>query len=148
MFQRLRRGTGDPAKGRAAVVFVTVGSLAIVWSGVWLLYLWNRYSDPTGWLYIAGGIASSGLVFVVIGLAVGRIAKQAESPEDVIDTSSKQPPQSPASAPPLAQPLPRPPQLQPPRAGPSVPPVNAPQPPRHNSPEGPRSTRLDQWLDK
>lgn len=57
--------------GRAAVIYVTVGALIDVWSGIWGFYLFNnpaRGVTPSYWCY---GFLLTGAALVLIGLAIG-----------------------------------------------------------------------------
>jgi hypothetical protein len=66
-----------------ALVFITLGALLTIWSGLWFVYLQNY--PPTQKLvhYVDAGFLLTGLVFVAIGFFVGpvaRMARQAELP--------------------------------------------------------------------
>jgi hypothetical protein len=68
------------AEAKIALLFVTVGSLIIVWSVVWLLF--QQTHGAQDWeQYTCYGSLGSGLVLLVIGLAVGRIARAARQAE-------------------------------------------------------------------
>jgi hypothetical protein len=64
-----------------AILFVTVGALLMVWSGVW--YAWMLHQMPPdasqphkdGWLYLCYAIFLSGLVLFIIGFLLGRIGR-------------------------------------------------------------------------
>jgi hypothetical protein len=83
-----------------AIVFVTVGALLMVWSGVWYAWMANHkppesdapHSDAP--MYICYGIFLSGLTLFIIGFALGRIGRagrRAELPPEVSTTSTAQP---------------------------------------------------------
>ncbi len=67
-------------EAKIALLFVTVGSLVIVWSVVWLFFQQTHGSQD--WeQYTCYGSLGTGLVLLVIGLAVGRIARAARQAE-------------------------------------------------------------------
>ncbi len=67
-------------EAKIALVFVTVGAVTIVWSTVWLLYQQNHGAEA--WeQYTCYGSLGTGLVLLIIGLAVGRIARAARQAE-------------------------------------------------------------------
>jgi hypothetical protein len=69
-------------EARIAIIFVTLGPLIIVWSGVWYMYQYNHAPDtPASERYICYGSMLSGGVLLVIGLALGRIARSARQAE-------------------------------------------------------------------
>lgn len=73
-----------------SVAYVTIGALADVWSGIWYAYM--RHAPPVNestwyWCY---GFFATGLAFLTIGLAIGRIgrsARHAELPPEVAISS-------------------------------------------------------------
>jgi hypothetical protein len=80
---------------RTSVLYVTVGALVAVWASIW--YAWLRHIDPEGssvQYYWCLGFFLSGVVLLVIGLALGRIGRAARHAE--------LPPEAPAS--PTAEP--------------------------------------------
>jgi len=82
-----------------AIVYVTVGALLMVWSGVW--YAWMLHQAPPdaethrdGWFYLCYAIFFSGLTLFIIGFALGRIGRsgrRAELPPEVSTTYTAQP---------------------------------------------------------
>jgi hypothetical protein len=63
---------------KTSLAYITVGALLLVWTGIWYLYMRN---NPEGvqlhtW-YFCYGLMATGAVSLVIGLAVGRIGRQA-----------------------------------------------------------------------
>jgi len=70
---------------RAAVLYITLGALLVVWTVVWFLYLSGHGgSDPA--YFTDYGLFFSGLVLIVIGITIGRIgrsARHAELPPEV-----------------------------------------------------------------
>ena len=73
------RATSSPAQ--TALIYITVGTLALVWTGVWYFYLLNHTPDHPTVYYWVGGTALTGLTLVIIGLAVGQIGRAARHAE-------------------------------------------------------------------
>ncbi len=64
---------------RAAVIYVTLGALIVVWSGIWCVNLLNdptRGDNALSWCY---GLLLTGATFVLIGLAIGWIGRSGRS---------------------------------------------------------------------
>jgi len=75
---------------RAALLYITVGSVMIVWSAIYYFYLNNHPPQGTDspW-YWCSGFLLTGCTLLVIGLAVGwigRSARQAEQPHALLNT--------------------------------------------------------------
>jgi RsiW-degrading membrane proteinase PrsW (M82 family) len=74
---------------KAAVKFITIGALIAVWSGIWFYYM-NKHSPSSdlAW-YFCLGFMLTGLVLLVIGLAIGQIGRAARNaelpPPEVVD---------------------------------------------------------------
>lgn len=68
-----------------AVVYITLGALMDVWSGLWYVYL-HRHQPANDTPYFwCCGFFLTGLTFILIGLALGRIgraARHAEAPPE------------------------------------------------------------------
>ena len=78
--------THSPA-ARTALVYVTIGSLVLVWTAVWSSWTVNYPPEGRGLYYILGGLFASGLTLLVIGLGVGRLgssARHADNPAIVV----------------------------------------------------------------
>ena len=92
-----------------AILYVTIGALLMVWSGVW--YAWMMHTtapDPNqphndGYLYLCYAIFFSGLTLFVIGFALGRIGRAGRTAE-MPPESSGVPTAQPAVTSPPAQP--------------------------------------------
>jgi hypothetical protein len=69
-----------------AVGYITVGALVLVWSGVWMTWLfWQSVSSSVSY-FLCTGTMLSGLALLVIGLClgyIGRAAKHAEQPAEL-----------------------------------------------------------------
>ncbi len=79
---------------RAALLYITVGSVMIVWSAIYYIYL-DRHPPTQGdgpW-YWCTGFLLTGCTLLIIGLAVGwigRAARQADQPHALINTRDAQ----------------------------------------------------------
>jgi hypothetical protein len=63
-----------PSSGASAsVIYITVGALTDVWSGIWFWYLRSNYPSTDTAFYWCYGFLFTGLTLIVIGLAIGRI---------------------------------------------------------------------------
>jgi hypothetical protein len=67
-------------KAKLAVSYITVGTLMVVWSAIWLFYL-TVSADISGPVYIATGVILSGIAVVLIGMSLGDIGKEANRDE-------------------------------------------------------------------
>lgn len=76
----------------AALVYITLGSITTVWSGIWFVYM--RNNPPTHpWVnYLCMGFLATGLVLMMIGFTLGplsRWARHAElPPQEAIDPAN------------------------------------------------------------
>jgi hypothetical protein len=75
----LLRPTSSPA--RTSLAYMTIGCLMLVWTGVWYIYLLNHTPSAPGVFYVDAGLALTGFVLVVLGLAVGQIGRSARHAE-------------------------------------------------------------------
>ncbi|MFL5244234.1 MAG: hypothetical protein ACJ8FY_19185 [Gemmataceae bacterium] len=69
------------ASAHMAVIYITVGALTDVWSAIWYAYLSNYPPGSNATWYWCYGFLLTGLVLVVIGLAIGRIGRSARNAE-------------------------------------------------------------------
>jgi hypothetical protein len=58
---------------RTSVIYITVGALTVVWSGIWFWYLRNHYLSTETTFYWCYGFLITGFMLVLIGLTIGRI---------------------------------------------------------------------------
>jgi hypothetical protein len=65
----------------AAVIYITIGALTGVWSGIWYAYLRNSPPDNEFIWYWCYGFLLTGLTLFVIGLLIGRIGRSARHAE-------------------------------------------------------------------
>jgi len=127
--------TKTSGAARTAVIYITIGAILGVWTVIW--YIWmvrhGTASDaPYFWCY---GFFFTGVILIVIGLAlgkIGRVARHAEAPADV--TESKVAPSQLAAPPPLQQPNAQP------VAQPTAPPAAAVPPATNQPPAVPGGT--------
>jgi hypothetical protein len=72
--------TKSPA-ARTALIYVTVGALTIIWTGVWYVYLHNNPPVTNGPYYFCGGLMASGLIMLLLGFGLGRLGRSAQHAE-------------------------------------------------------------------
>jgi hypothetical protein len=63
---------------RMALIYITVGALAVIWSGVWYVYLYNHPPERSSVYYWCGGFMVTGVTLILIGLGLGRIGRAAQ----------------------------------------------------------------------
>lgn len=81
---------------RMSLIYITAGSVIVVWTVVWLLYLMNNPPGSNTTYYFVFGFMATGAVVLAIGLrlgSIGRAAKQAENPPVVQPTVPTEPQQ-------------------------------------------------------
>ena len=66
------------AAARTALVYITVGALTVIWTGVWYVYLRNHPPENGTIYYWCGGFMVTGITLTLIGLALGRIGRAAQ----------------------------------------------------------------------
>jgi hypothetical protein len=69
---------------RMSLMYITIGALILIWSCVW--YVWLYMNPPPGdfphsSFFICTGLVLTGIVLLVIGLALGRIGRAARHAE-------------------------------------------------------------------
>jgi hypothetical protein len=70
--------TTTSSAARTALIYITVGSLVVIWTGVWFIYLLNNPPESAWPNYWCGGLVVSGFTLIAIGLGLGRIGKEAQ----------------------------------------------------------------------
>lgn len=93
---------------QTSVIYVTLGTLIDVWSGVWYWYLTRHPGGSDLSWYACWGFLLTGLALVVIGLALGRIgraARHAELPPEEVTPAEVRSEQMAAARAPLLAPL-------------------------------------------
>jgi hypothetical protein len=87
----------------AALLYITVGSLIVVWSTVGGVYFLKHPPEDPRLYYWGAGVMGTGVTLVVIGLVVGRIirrARHAELPPEAVTPVATRPQQGAAVQPP------------------------------------------------
>jgi hypothetical protein len=64
---------------RMALTYVTVGTMTVIWSGVWYVYLLNNPAETQHAYYWCTGFLVTGLALVLIGLGLGWIGRSAQA---------------------------------------------------------------------
>ena len=93
----------------ASLLYVTIGVLTGVWSGVWYWYMTGHPPENAATWYWCYGFLLTGLALLVIGLAIGpigRAARHAELPPAEVTPAETNIQRTAASHPPAAVPLP------------------------------------------
>jgi hypothetical protein len=91
---------------RTALTYITVGSLMVVWSGLWYWYLWHNPPETSLVWYLCTGLMLTGITLVVIGLGLGQIgwsARHADLPPEGIVPPTPAKPGTPPPAPTVPQ---------------------------------------------
>jgi hypothetical protein len=68
---------------RSALIYITVGTLIVIWTGVWYTYMHNNPPESNSAYYWCTGFLITGLALVGIGFGIGSIgqsARQADMP--------------------------------------------------------------------
>src|SRR6266446_3503274 len=92
---------------RTALIYITLGALIEVWTGIWLWWMSQHPPSRESTYYWAYGFLLSGATLLVIGLALGRIgraARHAELPPDEVTDAAKNAEQMAAARAPVVAP--------------------------------------------
>lgn len=125
---------------RTALIYITVGAVMDIWTAVWFAYLRNHTPGEDLRYYWCAGFFITGLVLVILGLAVGQIgraARHAELPPPEVTPAAVNAEQEAAARAPIVTPnpaVPVNPAAVPPVAGVPVAPVATPVAPVQNTP--------------
>ena len=65
----------------ATLVYITLGAIMTVWSGIWYMYLLNNPPQHPVINYICYGFLITGIVLLVIGIILGPISRWARHAE-------------------------------------------------------------------
>jgi len=65
----------------SALIYITIGALMSVWSGIWFAYLRNTESHNQALNYLCFGFLVTGVVLLGIGLTLGPIARWSRKAE-------------------------------------------------------------------
>jgi hypothetical protein len=63
-----------------ALIYITLGALMAIWSGLWFLYN-NNNNGSRGVNYVCAGLLLTGIAFLVIGFGLGKISRKAQEGE-------------------------------------------------------------------
>jgi hypothetical protein len=64
-----------------ALIYITVGALLAVWSGIWYWYMIGHPPDTDVAWYLCYGVLFTGLILLAIGFGVGQIGRAARHAE-------------------------------------------------------------------
>jgi len=64
--------------GRTVLLYITLGALTVIWTGVWYVYLFNNPPETPVTYYWCTGFLLTGLTLVFIGLGAGRLGRSAQ----------------------------------------------------------------------
>jgi len=70
-----------------ALIYITLGALLSVWSGVWFIYENNTANASRGVYYLCAGLLMTGIALLANGFGVGRLAHRAQSAEIAQETA-------------------------------------------------------------
>jgi hypothetical protein len=74
--------TKESSAAWAALAYITVGALMVVWTVVYFAFQWNHHgADGHASYYWCAGFLATGVTLFVIGLALGRIGRAARAAE-------------------------------------------------------------------
>lgn len=88
--------SAEPKQARSAttaLIYLTIGALMDVWTVIYYVHLWRDGGTGTQYLW-CHGFLFSGLVLICIGLAVGRIGRNARQAEAGHPPDNTAPPQA------------------------------------------------------
>jgi RsiW-degrading membrane proteinase PrsW (M82 family) len=66
---------------RLSVMYITIGALIDVWSGIWFWYMSNHPPENEAMHYWCWGFLFTGATLLAIGLALGKIGRAAQHAE-------------------------------------------------------------------
>jgi hypothetical protein len=93
---------------RTSLLYITVGALTDIWTGIWYLYLRQYPPENVGLWYFCYGFLLTGLTLVIIGLGIGRIgrsARHAELPPEEVTSAVARVDQNAAARAPIIAPV-------------------------------------------
>jgi hypothetical protein len=79
---------------RTVLLYISIGALIVIWTGVWYVYLLNNPPETPSAYYWCTGFLVPGLTMVLIGWALGHLGRTARA----ADLTSSAPP-APSSSP-------------------------------------------------
>jgi len=83
----------SPSRSAAgAILYVTIGTLMIIWAGLWYYYFLFPLSNPPAWQQFACvGTILSGVAIVTIGLLFGSIGRDAKAADATAGAVTSEP---------------------------------------------------------
>lgn len=60
--------------GRAALTYITIGAVTVIWAGIWYFYLFNNPPAETAYYWCTGFLVT-GLSMILIGSVLGKISR-------------------------------------------------------------------------
>jgi len=89
MFDFLRTQSKSAA---GAILYVTVGTLAMIWAGLWYFYFISPNPNPPAWQsFTCLGIILSGFAVATIGLLFGLIGRGAKAADTTVGVTAQAP---------------------------------------------------------
>ena len=88
MFGMTRTESGSASR---SITYITVGVLMMIWSGVWYFAFHNNNpGDDAKWqIYVIGGLFTSGLAVMIIGLLIGPLGFAAKSADATVPANTQ-----------------------------------------------------------
>lgn len=89
MFGLLRNQSRSAA---GAIWYVTIGTLMVIWSGLWYFFFLLPDSNPSAWQrFVCAGMILSGLAIGVIGLLFGPIGRSSKGADTTVGVAASEP---------------------------------------------------------
>ena len=89
MLELLRRPSRSAA---GAILYVTIGTLMVIWAGLWYWYfLMPQQNPPALQRFMCVGIILSGFSIGIIGLLFGQIGREAKLADNAVGVASASP---------------------------------------------------------
>jgi len=68
---------------RVSLTYITVGALTVVWTSVWMAYLYNNPPTSNSPWYLSTGFLVTGMTLLVIGFCLGWIGRASRPADDL-----------------------------------------------------------------
>jgi hypothetical protein len=89
MFSLLRNQSRSAA---GAIWYVTIGTLMVIWSGLWYFFFLLPDSNPSPWQrFVCAGLILSGIAIGVIGLLFGPIGRSSKGADTTVGVATAEP---------------------------------------------------------
>jgi hypothetical protein len=66
---------------RSALIYVTAGTLTVIWSAIWFFYLRDNPPAESATFFWCYGFLLTGMALLIIGLTIGRIGRSSRHAE-------------------------------------------------------------------